>query len=266
MGKSRRKVRVEDESGWIFNRMACDYDARPAYPATLTDAIVQATSLVGLRVIDLGAGIGHLALPLAERGLDVLAVEPARHMLEQLKLGAARRNVRLRCLHAAAEALPFDEPTFDCALIADALHFLDAERVAEQLRRALTAGAALIVVTNTHTPTPFMREVQKCVTQSADRRRRDVAQAIRHLASLVGVQWIEDRLIYDENPLDLESLVRVLRSVSFIGPAMERARFDTLRDRVAAIPYPRVWARTFGLRIGYRKVGSGSNAHSSCLR
>ena len=43
--------------------MADVYDARPAYPNGLIDALAELAR--GRRVADLGAGIGHVALPLA---------------------------------------------------------------------------------------------------------------------------------------------------------------------------------------------------------
>ncbi len=250
MGRNRRNVRIDDDADWIFNRMADVYDARPPYPAALVDTIAESASHSGSRLIDIGAGIGHLALPLAQRGLDVVAVEPARAMLARLQSEAARQGLKLRALHAAAEALPLEEPLFDCALIADALHFLDAELAAAQLRRVLTPHATLILVTCSFTPTQFMCEVQRLVGQSADRRQRDVTQAIRHLASLAEVQLTQEATFCDETPVNAATLERILGSVSFVGPAMQGPRFANLRDRVRAIPYPAVWARTFRLRSG----------------
>ena len=248
-----RNIPVEDDSAWVFNRMANDYDARPAYPEALIDEVTKGALASGPRLLDIGAGIGHLALPLAERGLDVLALEPARLMLERLQLEAARRDVKLRTLHGTAEALPFDGPSFDCAVIADALHFLDVERVAEGLRRVLIPGATLVVITCGLAPTPFMREVQKCIARSADRRRRDVSHALRRLASLANFRMSEERILHDETALDEASIERVLRTVSFVGPAMAGARFEALRAQIAEIPHARAWARTFAVRIGRRR-------------
>ena len=252
MTRRRRNIPIEDDAAWVFNRMANDYDARPAYPEALIDEVAKCALVSGPRLLDIGAGIGHLALPLAERGLDVLALEPARLMIERLQLEAARRGVKLRTLHGAAEDLPFDRPSFDCAVIADALHFLDVERVAEGLRRVLLPGATLVVITCGLAPTLFMREVQKCIAQFADRRRRDVSQALRHLASLGNFRMSEERILHDETALDEASIERVLRTVSFVGPAMVGTRFEALRARIAEIPHARVWARTFAVRIGRR--------------
>ena len=253
MGRGRRNVHLDDDAAWVFNRMADVYDARPAYPAELVDAIAELAKPIGPRLLDIGAGIGHLALPLAQRGFDVVAIEPARRMLARLQAEATRLELPLRPVHAAAEALPFEGSAFECATIGDAMHFIDAERVAAQLRRVLAPGGVLVVVTCGYSATPFMHGVQQLVAQSADRRRYDVAQAIRHLAALTEVRLTHTRTFQDETPVDAISLERILKSVSFVGPAMDTARFDRLRAGVQAIPHPPVWARTFALHAGVRK-------------
>lgn len=49
--------------------------ARPAYPRASIDALAALAPADG-RVGDLGTSVGHVHLPLAERGLDVAAVDP----------------------------------------------------------------------------------------------------------------------------------------------------------------------------------------------
>ncbi len=250
MGRSRRNVSLDDDADWVFNRMADSYDARPPYPVALVDAILELAMSVGPRLLEIGAGIGHLALPLARRGLDVVAIEPARRMLLRLQSEASRLNLPLRSLHAAAEALPFGKSAFDCATIADAMHFLDTELVAAQLQRVLVPGGVLVIVTCSDSPTPFMHDLRKLVAQSADRRRRNVTQTIRQLASLAEVRLTQVGIFQDETPVDAGSLERILKSVSFIGPAMDGTRFDTLRERIQTIAHQPIWARTFTLYAG----------------
>src|SRR5439155_12985190 len=133
MSLGRRKVSLDQPSRWVFNRMAEFYAARPAYPAALVDALADLAGPVGSRVGDLGAGVGHLALPLAARGFDVVAIEAAQAMLDQLSAAAAARGIALRALHAAAEQLPLEPACLDLVVIADALHFLDTELTARQI-------------------------------------------------------------------------------------------------------------------------------------
>ena len=253
MSLGRRKVSLDQPSRWVFNRMAEFYAARPPYPAALVDGLADLAGPVGSRVGDLGAGIGHLALPLAARGFDVVAIEAALAMLDRLRAAAAARGLALRALHAAAEELPLGPACLDLVIVADALHFLDTELTARQIARVLAPGGALALVTCELADTPFMRGVVRLMEEAAPRRPRALAQSIVHLSALTGVSLTDERRFHDETPMDHATLECILRSISFIGPAMHEARFAALRRRVQALPDPPVWARTFVLRSGRRE-------------
>jgi ubiquinone/menaquinone biosynthesis C-methylase UbiE len=257
MALGRRAARLEDASAWVFNAMAEVYDARPAYPEALVDALSQlareAPSHVGGHVLDLGAGTGQLALPLAQRGHAVTAIEPALGMLEQLRMKAMERGLVLRAEHATAEALPHDLPHVHLALIADALHFIDVELCAVQLTRVLGPKSRLALLTTELSPTPFMRALVGVMEQAAPRRPRDTRAHAAQLASLTDIALDAPRVFHDETPVTEALLERILRSISFIGPAMNAARFAAFFEQVLALPYPRVWARTFTLRSGKKR-------------
>lgn len=252
MGRKRRQVRLEDASAWVFNRMADVYDARPPYPAGLLDALAALAKPIGNRVLDVGAGIGHVALPLAHRGLIVTAVEPARAMLDRLRASASQQGIPLRTLHASAERLPFASPCFDLVLIADALHFIDAELAAGEVRRVLVPGGVLAIVTCEYAQTAFMCSVREIVDGLADRRPRNTEQAIRHLTSLAQTRLGPPMQFVDATPVDFATLELILRSISFVGPAMNSARFRALREQLHALPNP-VWSRTFTLHYAERR-------------
>jgi ubiquinone/menaquinone biosynthesis C-methylase UbiE len=252
MGRKRRQVQITDDAAWVFNRMAEVYDARPPYPSELLGELVALAGPMGARVLDIGAGIGHVALPLAQRGLSVTAIEPARVMLEKLRGSAVEQGIELRSFHASAEALPFDAACFELVIIADALHFIDAELAAAQLRRVLVRGGALVIVTCDYADTPFMHAIRTIVDGVADRRPRKTGQAIRHLASLSNTRLSPPKHFVDATPVDLATLERILRSVSFVGPALNAARFDKLRERLQGVTHAPVWARAFTLYCARR--------------
>lgn len=252
MSLGRRKVSLDQPSRWVFNRMAEFYAARPPYPAALVDALADLAGPVGSRVGDLGAGVGHLALPLAARGFDVVAIEAAQAMLDQLRAAAAARGIALRALHAAAEQLPLEPACLDLVVVADVLHFLDTELTARQIARVLVPRGALALVTCQFADTPFMRGMLRLMNEAAPRRPRALTQSIVHLSALSGVALTNERRFHDETPIDHATLERILRSISFIGPAMNPVRFAAFRARVHALPDAPVWARTFVLRSGHR--------------
>jgi ubiquinone/menaquinone biosynthesis C-methylase UbiE len=249
MVAGRRNVAVENNADWVFNRIADVYPARPPYPPTLVDCIAELAPAGG-RVLELGAGVGHLAIPLAERGLRVTAVEPAAAMLARLRAGAAERGVALATVHATAEALPLGAGSQDLVVVADALHFLNLELAAPEVARVLPARGALAIVTCEFADTAFMRGVTQIMRQAAPRRPRAVANAIAQLASIVGIASSPrrpPRVFEDRTPVQPAQLEGILRSISFIGPAMNPVRFADFRRQIHALDAAPIWARRFEL-------------------
>ncbi len=255
MGLGRRKIRLEDQAAWVFNKMADAYSARPAYPAALLDALLERVLKISARprVLDLGAGIGHLALPLAERGCEVVALEPAAKMLDVLSKRATAAGLSLSPVHGTAEALPFGDQSFDLVIIADSLHFLDAELTGGEVARVLAPQGTLALVTCEFADTPFMRGVVQTMERAAPRRPRDVSNNAVQLFRTAGVDTLRELRIHDEQPVDVETLERIFGSISFIGPAMNEARFSAFMREIRALPDTPAWARTFNVRLGAKR-------------
>ncbi|MEY4509469.1 MAG: hypothetical protein RLZZ450_1591 [Pseudomonadota bacterium] len=252
MGLGRRKIQLSDSRAWVFNRMAAAYDARPPYPAALLDALALLAGASDARVLDVGAGIGHVALPLAARGLAVTAVEPALEMLERLGTAAHEQGLSVQALHAQAEALPVPAASAELVVISDALHFLDAELSALEVARVLVPDGSLAVVTCEFASTPFMDALVAVMHEAAPRRLRATEGPLLQLSAVSGVVLSTTTEFIDATPIDDEHLVRILQTISFLGPAMNPARFAAFRERVSALPEP-VWARRFTLRSGQKQ-------------
>lgn len=245
MSLGRRKIRLEDPDSWVFNRMADVYDARPAYPDSLIDTLAVELSLSGPRIGDLGAGIGHLSVPLAARGFEVFAIEPALAMLERIP-----SDPRIHRLHGTAESVPeLAESSLDAVVIADALHFLDAERTGREVHRILRPGGRLAVVVVELGDTPFMRSLRTLMESAAPRRPRAVQKMLAQLAGVANVRLEEERQFRDEREVEPEMLERILRSISFIGPAMNTERFEAFRSKVRDLGSPS-WARSIRFWCG----------------
>jgi ubiquinone/menaquinone biosynthesis C-methylase UbiE len=252
MGRGRRAIALDDPAGWVFNRMVEAYGARPPYPAALVDAVASRVGEGGRRVADIGAGIGHLALPLAARGLSVTAIEPASGMLARLREAAHERSLPIESVHASAEALPLEDASVDLVVVADAMHFFDAERAGLEVGRVLAPGGALVVVTCELGRSPFMREVRRAMEEAAPRRPRSVDGAMRQVAALARVEVEAESTFHDEASVDAPELERILRSISFVGPAMSPERFANFSARLHALEGPAIWARDFTLRCHRR--------------
>ena len=251
----RRGVRPAETARWVFNRIAVAdvYAARPAYPAALIDALAELSPPNG-RVGDIGAGTGNLALPLAERSFDVVAVEPAESMLDHLRRGARERGLDLRTFHATAEALPLETSSLDLALVADALHFLNVELTGSELYRVLVRRGWLAVVTVEFGDTPYMRAVARVIEEESQRRPRRTGGGVAQLFALARAPIRMVRRFDDATEMDTATLERMLRSISFVGPAMNEARFAKFRERILALDEQPVWTRTFTLHAGRKAL------------
>lgn len=251
MSSGRRRIRLDDSSSWVFNRLADVYDARPPYPPELVGVVAGLVEPNG-KVGELGAGIGHLALPLAERGLDVVAVEPALLMLERLRSTARARAIPLRCVHATGENTNLPSASLDLVVVADALHFLDPELGSQEIARVLSPSGALGVVTCEFASTPFMQEVARLLDEATPRKRRNVEGALAQLFATTGIAVQSRRDILDHTPVDARRLERIIRSISFFGGGMPTAKFSSLLQRILSLSERPCWSRMFRLRFGRR--------------
>jgi ubiquinone/menaquinone biosynthesis C-methylase UbiE len=173
-------------------------------------------------------------------------------MLEVLRARAAEAAIALDTLHAAAEALPLPDASVALGVIADALHFLDAHRAGSELARVLTPDGTLAIVQVELGESPFMVAVQQLMQESAPRRPRRVDSAMTQLATLAGVKLELRQTFESVLPATIEQVERILRSISFIGPAMNPERFATFSTRLRAIAHAPVWHTTLRLWAGRR--------------
>ncbi|MEY4578226.1 MAG: hypothetical protein RL701_2929 [Pseudomonadota bacterium] len=253
MGLGRRTVSPEQAERWIYNRMADAYSARPAYPAALIEHVLQLLTLTPAAVVDIGAGIGHLSVPLAKAGHHVHAVEPAQLMLGALAARAAAERVQLELVHAAAEELPLPAASADLLLVADAVHFLAAKRAGQEFDRVLRRPGVLAFVQVEFGASRFMQALAQLMREAAPRRPKAVSGVMTEIAALCGITLALQTSLESVCEVDGAQLETILRSISFIGPAMSAARFDAFRERVQAIVEPPVWHTTLHLYAGRRK-------------
>ena len=249
----RRGAAPSDLSRWVFNRLAEDYARRPGYPAALVGRLLALAGGPGARVADLGAGTGQLALPLARSGARLFAVEPAAAMLDVLREGA--RGLDVVPVLATAEETGLAGGAFDLVLLADALQWVDPGRAGREVARLLAPGGVLAAVVPRLADTPFLRALEARIAEvNPKARRRPPPVAL--LFSVAGLPPPAEERFLDEVPLGPERLDAVLRSLSFVGPALGPRRLAGLLKDVRALAGAHggaVWSRE--LDLGWSRSG-----------
>jgi SAM-dependent methyltransferase len=125
-----------------FARSADAYErGRPGYPDAAIDWLGE--RLGGRRVVDLAAGTGKLTRSLADRGFEVVAVEPVAEMRAVTAL-----DDRVTVLDGTAEAIPLGDGSADAVTVAQAFHWFDGSRALAEIHRVLRPGGVLALVFN----------------------------------------------------------------------------------------------------------------------
>lgn len=95
----------------------------------------------GVRVLDVAAGTGNLALPAARAGATVTGVDIASNLLAAARTLALAENLDIRFDEGNAEALPYADGAFDVVItMFGAMFAARPERVATELLRVVRAG------------------------------------------------------------------------------------------------------------------------------
>jgi SAM-dependent methyltransferase len=94
-------------------------------------------------MLDIGAGTGRVAIPFADFGCKVFALEPAWGMVEMLRAKAGTR--RLHIISGDGTHLPFSNGHFDVVVIARLLYLITGwQDVMEEALRVLAPNGCLL--------------------------------------------------------------------------------------------------------------------------
>ena len=124
-----------------YSRQAEIYDeTRAASPSVLRPLREGLNGAPGSRLADIGGGTGNYALALKREGWDPVVVDRSPEMLER----AAAKG--LETIEADAQRLPFDDQSFDAAMMLSMLHHVEDRGAAlAEARRILRSGGRLVL-------------------------------------------------------------------------------------------------------------------------
>ena len=144
--------------------MAGDYDRFSRYMESGAREFYERLEIIpGCRLLDVGCGSGQLALMAAKDGLEVTGVDIASNSVERARERAAEESLRVRFEEADAEALPFEDASFDVvASLIGAIFAPRPDRVAQELLRVCKSGGTIAMAN--WTPQGFIGQMFKTVS------------------------------------------------------------------------------------------------------
>src|SRR3954463_12591664 len=141
--------------------MAGDYDRFSRYMENDARSFYEDLDLpAGCRLLDVGCGSGQLALMAAKDGIDVTGIDIAPNLIARAQARAKAEALKARFFEGDAEALPFEDASFDVVVsLIGAMFAPQPELVARELLRVCSPGGTIAM--GNWTPEGFIGQMFK---------------------------------------------------------------------------------------------------------
>lgn len=218
---------------------------RRPYPASFFDLLSEVFRLDGSgRLLDLGCGTGQIAIPLAGRFAEVVAMDPDPGVLEEARLAiskAGAANIALvRGGSSDLDALLMRLGDFRLVTMGSSFHWMDRDATLASLSRMVTPGGGIVVAsmgslwTN---PAPWCATVKQTVQKWLGEERRAGSSTFHELADRH--ETVIDRSRFGpsrthtqryEQVWTIEGITGCLYSTSFCSPCLLGDRKDKFEE------------------------------------
>jgi SAM-dependent methyltransferase len=202
-----------------FDQVAELYErARPTYPDEAVDWLSHQLRIGELStVLDLGAGTGKLTRALVRRAARVIAVEPGREMLAQLRSAVPQAEAML----GAAEAIPLSDEAVDAVVCGQSFHWFRPDEALPEIKRVLRPDGGLGLIWNRRDPDDrLQKEITKLLEPFVPPGRPPIEAPVAAFVQRTLGEIASHSVPFDEE-LDADGLVSRIGSTSFVAAAPE---------------------------------------------
>lgn len=219
---------------WDYTALADAYLKRPDYSDAAIDAMLSiASAEKGQKFCDVGAGVAHLTLMLATRGLDVIAVEPN----DAMRANGIKRTEKLgnvRWYEGTGEATGQAQNTFDMVTFGSSFNVCDRQLALKETARILKPHGWFACMWNhRQLDDPIQAKIEAIIKSRVQGygygTRREDQTAVIDKSGLFGpVVHLDSRVIHEQS---IEECVEAWRSHA----TLERQAGSAFGEVVAAI-------------------------------
>ncbi len=151
---------------------------RREYPEETIRTIAEKLHLAGNeRLLDIGCGDGRSTFPFVKYFNEIVAVDASGDMIKEAKKRAGDLGVsNVTWIVSRAEDLDDKLGRFKCVVFAQALHWLDVEKVLSLSHKLLTEDGAVVILSGksiwTNAPTAWERKIVEVIKKYLGPERR----------------------------------------------------------------------------------------------
>jgi len=153
-------IKAKQQQTWASG----DYAAIAAKMQLVSERLVDAGDFpAGARVLDVAGGSGNAALAAARAGCEVVCTDYVPTLLERARERAEAERLALEVREGDAEALPFEDASFDAVIsVVGVMFAADQERAARELLRVCRPGGTIALAS--WTPDDFVADMFRTVS------------------------------------------------------------------------------------------------------
>jgi SAM-dependent methyltransferase len=219
--------------------VASAYRHRPPYPDSVFDVLTGLITGTPSTVLDLGAGEGALARPLAARVHQVDAVDISAAMISEGRRRPGGDAPNLRWIVGAAETAPLGGP-YALVTAGASMHWMRWRETLERLVPVLTGGAFLALVGHGHEDPPWEDELNQVIARHSRSPNYDPSFRLTDALAETGLFERVDAVTTAPTPFRqrVADYVEYLHSTSSLArewmTAEESAAFDRAATEIVA--------------------------------